>query len=61
MQSETLTGKGGFRSETKVGIIFYAVEKAPFNARCFDYEYDIQLDQTVGKTEIFDPTRQSDS
>ena len=37
----------------------YAVEKAPFQSK--NYDYDVQLDQTVEKTEISYPTRQSDS
>ena len=35
------------------------LKKPLLNPRFFDY--DFQLDQTVGKTETFDPTRQSDS
>ena len=51
MQSETWIKKAGFRSETT------QLKKHLFNPRVFDY--DFQLDQTAEKTEIYDPTRQS--
>ena len=50
--------KAGFRSEKKKGFLMH-LEKRLFSPRFFDR--DFQLDQTVEKTEIFDPTRQSDS
>ena len=58
MQSETRIEKAGFRVETKNGNL-EQLKKRLFNPRIFDY--DFQLDQTVEKAEISDPTRQSDS
>ena len=57
MQSGTRIKETGFRSETKNGILV-PLKKRLFNPRFSDY--DSQLDQTVGKTEIFDPTILSD-
>ena len=59
MQSKTRIETAGFRSETIIIRILMQLEKRLFDARFFDY--DFQLDQTVEKTEIIDPTRQSDS
>ena len=58
MQSETWIEKAGFRSEAKIGVLMQ-LKKRLLNPRFFDY--DFQLDQAVEKTEIFDPTRPSDS
>ena len=58
MQSDTWLEKVSFRSETKNGF-HMQLEKRLFNPRFFDYVF--QLDETLEKTKIFDPTRQSDS
>ena len=57
-QSETWIEKACFRLETGK-CVFHAVGKAPFESKNFRLYFE--LDQTVEKTEIFDPTCHSDS